>query len=269
MDIDDYKTYGEDYCWRVLWSHNKGNWNFVSTVYNNDSIVDFENRFAGPPPAGKDTEKIWEATWDKNLKVTENKSNKEFKVFNELIQETNGGESKNGGWNLSLQMYIRDEELYKDLLDGDALDFDLAGWVTAYTQEVDDYEELELDFKSATTKEKTQVGTGKTKWNLSANSALERDVWCNPSSSASTNKCRGAECKVDSECHSNKCDFFDKYCAAKPKPVTPVTDAEAAAAGVVIIIIILVCICCCIGGCIYCCVAGVACFAKSVGAATV
>lgn len=86
MDIDDYKTYGEDYCWRVLWSHNNGNWSFVSTVYDDDTILDFDNKIAGPAPAGKTADKIWEATWDKNLKVTENKSNNDIKVYNELIR---------------------------------------------------------------------------------------------------------------------------------------------------------------------------------------
>ena len=84
LDLDDYLE--SDHCWRVLASYSNGAWTWLSTMYDeNDSIEDFVNSPGSAPPAGRSSEIIWEAEWDKNGKATTVKSNSDYKVYNELM----------------------------------------------------------------------------------------------------------------------------------------------------------------------------------------
>lgn len=122
---DEYLEY--DLCWRLNSVQRYGIMvSYTSTVYKSASIL--ENRTAGRAkrrftiPTGKDWDRIWEATWDANLKATIVVENEDYKLFDEMIS------AYPEGFESTLQFYVRDENLYQRILDGYTMETRLTMW---------------------------------------------------------------------------------------------------------------------------------------------
>lgn len=159
-------------------------------------------------------------------------------------------------------MIVRDEDLYDMLLEGDKFETETFIWADFGGKTYMDDKEDELNFSSMSSAQKKLVSS-ESSWNLKVGSTDNMKIDCDVDSNASRDKCGGATCRANSECHSNKC-ATDGVC--KKSSDLSLTDAEAAiGAAILIVIFLIICCCCAIGCCVFCMCTGSACFSKSGG----